>query len=325
MNKKKLYQRFSKDYNLPINIFDEEIFEYYKVLYKDFFPFDALDNVIDLIETKYDGNVELWLDYCASVRDNAINYILENEKYKEFNTSDLSKYNISLPCSERSCYSEETNGKFYLSIDLKKANFQALKYVGVIDDYNYDIFIRRMGGDDYIAGSKYLRQVIFGKCNPSRQIKIEKYLMNMVYFAVKNKLNHNGFNIFSFNSDEIVFEANNEIIEKINVNGFECYKSNMQTLIDELYGIINKYLNIDVTIELNQINSLNIFNYNASKVDAYVKRNCITGKEVLKKASTTFYPQIYKLYKGMEITKMDMTFYFENQLASFNLPLIKNY
>ena len=37
MNKKKLYQRFSKDYNLPINIFDEEIFEYYKVLYKIFF------------------------------------------------------------------------------------------------------------------------------------------------------------------------------------------------------------------------------------------------------------------------------------------------
>lgn len=320
MNKKKLYQRFSKDYNLPINIFDEEIFEYYKVLYKDFFSFDALDSVIDLIETKYDGNVELWLDYCASVRDNAINYILENEKYKEFNASDLSKYNISLPCSERSCYSEETNGKFYLSIDLKKANFQVLKYLNILDDDTYEMFINKMGGDEYIAGSKYLRQVIFGKCNPSRQIKVEKYLMNKVYEYVWAKLKHNDFIIYSFNSDEIVFELNKMVLK----DRFDFYLNDIKKLIDELTRNIAVYLNIDVKIEFNQIKSLNIFNCNGSKVDAYVKRNCITGKEVLKKASTTFYPQIYKLYKGMEITKMDMTFYFENQLASFNLPLIKN-
>jgi hypothetical protein len=325
MNKKKLYQRFSKDYNLPINIFDEEYFEYYKILYKDFFPNEQLNYITRLIEDKYDGNVELWLDYCASVRDNAINWILENEKYKEFNTSDLTKYNIELPCGERNCYSEETNGKFYLSVDLKQANFQALKYVGVIDDNSYESFIRRFDGDVYIAGSKYLRQVIFGKCNPSRQIKVEKYLMNIVYFAIKNKLNHNGFKVFSFNSDEVVFEASSDIINKINTEGLKSYKDEIQKLIEELYGIINKYLNIDVTIEFNKIESLNIFNSNGNKIDAYVKRNCITGKEKLKKASTTFYPQIYKLYKGLGITKMDRTFYFENQLASFNLPLIKNY
>ena len=105
---------------------------------------------------------------------------------------------------------------------------------------------------------------------------------------------------------------------------FDSYLNVIKKLIDELTRNIAVYLNIDVKIEFNQIKSLNIFNSKGNKVDAYVKHNCITGKEVLKKASTTFYPQIYKLYKGLNITDMDKMFYFENQIATFNLPLIKN-
>ena len=36
MNSKKFYQRFVKDYNLPINVFEEDMFRYYMGLY-DFF------------------------------------------------------------------------------------------------------------------------------------------------------------------------------------------------------------------------------------------------------------------------------------------------
>ena len=35
----KKYLRFTKDYNLPINIFNEEMFSYYRELYKDFWPY----------------------------------------------------------------------------------------------------------------------------------------------------------------------------------------------------------------------------------------------------------------------------------------------
>ena len=41
MNSKKFYQRFAKDYNLPINAFDEDMFKYYKRLY-DFFQMKYL-------------------------------------------------------------------------------------------------------------------------------------------------------------------------------------------------------------------------------------------------------------------------------------------
>ena len=58
-----------------------------------------------------------------------------------------------------------------------------------------------------------------------------------------------------------------------------------------------------------------------NKVDAYIRKNVITGVETLKKASTTFFPQIWKLYKGLEIEEIDRMFYVENQIAIFKEPL----
>ena len=48
MNSKKFYQRFAKDYNLPINVFDEDMFNYYKRLY-DFFPNEVFEETVEMI------------------------------------------------------------------------------------------------------------------------------------------------------------------------------------------------------------------------------------------------------------------------------------
>lgn len=309
-NNKKFFQRFCKDYNLPINVFEDSMFHYYMDLYKDFFPKREYESAVDLIETKFDGNVDLWLDYCAQVRDTAINTILESESYKKFISMDLSEYKIN-GFKERSVYTEETDGKCFISIDLKKANFQALRWMDVIDDYSYDHFIRRMGGDDYIAGSKYLRQVIFGKCNPSRQVTIEKHLMSLVEDAIKNKMSNHGFKLYSFNSDELVYEENFD-----NPNILDIRK-----LVEDVKMMIEKYLNIEVSVEYFSVKKVPVVNDTGNKVDAYVKSNLITGEIKYKKISTTFFPQIYKLIKGMEIEELDRVFFFENQLATFNKPL----
>ena len=89
INKKKFLQRFAKDYNLPINVFDEKMFDYYKDLYGDFFPDCIFDEIVEKIENEYGGNVDQWLDYCASVRDNAINEILSRPEYNHFNTMSI--------------------------------------------------------------------------------------------------------------------------------------------------------------------------------------------------------------------------------------------
>ena len=200
-------KRFCKDYNLPINVFTEDMFKYYSELY-DFFPKETWEKLCETIETEYGGNVELWLDYCAKVRDAAINGVIESEEYKKFNNGDMSQWAIdpSVPkVGEHTVFTKENVGKHFISIDLRKANFQALKYVGVIDDDTYDDFIMRFGGDDYIAGSKYLRQVIFGKMNPSRTITVEKCMMGVVYMTIHDFIEGLGYKFYSMNSDELVF------------------------------------------------------------------------------------------------------------------------
>ena len=308
---KKLRQRFVKDYNLPINIFDEKYFEYYRQLYP-FFPNDVWESLVDTVGTKYNGNVNAWLDYCAKVRDNAIIGTMETEEYKAFNTCDLKIWDITegVPAvGEHSSYNEENDGRYFVSIDLKKANFQALKYAGVLGDEFYSYFIYRNGGDDYIANSKYLRQVIFGKMNPGRTIKVEKYIMGEIYILVHELLENYGYEFFSLNSDEIIFRGKFDEWKTIDVE--TCKK---------IENTIHATLGIDARVEHYCIQRLDIVNSNGNKVDAYVK--CINGGEqVLKKVSTTFYPQVYKLWKGQDINLLDRGFFFEDQIAIFTEPL----
>jgi len=297
--------RFSKDYNLPINIFNEEMFSYYRELYKDFWPYNEEQLMEDEIKS-FNNNVDVWLESYAHLRDNIINTLENSEEYKAFNSKDLSEYDIpkELNVGEHSIYNEESEGKYFMSIDLKKANFQALKYVGVLNDNTYEDFIKRFSGTEYFAKSKYLRQVIFGKLNPKRQIKVEKYLMSKIL------KDFTAWNLYSLNSDEAVFLLTEDEM-----------KSLTSQVIEFLENDIKKKLGIIVRIEVVTIKRLPIVNCNGNKVDAYVRHNIVTGEETLKKASTTFYPQIYKLWKGLEINEKDKTFFFEDQLATFNKPL----
>lgn len=303
----KLRQRFVKDYNLPINVFREDLWNHYMALY-EFFPYYRWDSLVVKVYDEYGGNVEKWLDYCAEVRDKAILGTMETDAYKKFNSLDLKDFDIKVPAPTSHCYTEATNGKRFISIDLVKANFQVMKFTGVLEDNTYADFIRRCGGDEYIINSKYLRQVIFGKMNPSRQIKIERWIMSQIAFITTNILKDRDFELFSFNNDELIYEDKSSTPEDSND-------------MRDVFNAISSLLHFDVNIEYIEVERLPIVSPTGNAIDAYVRKNLITGEEKLKKASTTFFPQIYKLWKGLAIEDKDLYFFAENQLAKFCEPL----
>ena len=308
MNKGK-YIRFVKDYSLPINIFDEEHINYYRELYKDFWPTEG-ENLMNKEIEQFDGNVDKWLEHYGQIRDNIINTLENSDEYKDFNTRVLSEFDIPTPqIGEHSCYTENNDGSLFLSVDLRKANFQALKYVNIIKEDTYEDFVKTFGASDYFANSKYLRQVIFGKLNPKRQIKVEKFLIYNIIKYFNLLKNFSALELFSINSDEVVYKISN--LSDVSKLDLEAIKEK-----------IKEILGIDVKLEIVEIKRLPIINSNGNRIDAYVRKNIYTLEETLKKASTTFYPQIWKLYKGMEITEMDRHFFFEDQIATFNNPLI---
>lgn len=308
MDSTKKYIRFVKDYNLPINIFDEDMFAYYRELYADFWPHEA--EALMEKEIEECGSVDKWLEKYAELRDNIINTLENSEEWKTFNQCDMSQYAVSSTIGERNIYTEEQHNCIFISIDLKKANFQALRSLGIIKESTYEDFIYKFGGSKYFAGSKYLRQVIFGKLNPKRIITYEKYLIHKVLALVQER--HAEWNLFSVMSDEVIF--------KVDVNTFPGARETR-----DIEALVKETLGLDVRVEVIVVEHFPVVNYKGDKVDAYTRFNVWTRETKLKKVSTTFYPQVWRLYKNEDIQENDLKFFFEGQVCKFIEPLKLDY
>lgn len=313
-------RRFVKDYNLPINVIDSPYFEYYMETY-DWFPKNEYEELVNDIETRFGGNVNLWLEEYAEMRDEIITTIENTDAYRDFNTCDMKQWEIPKEMKnfpDMNIYNQSSIGKTFISIDLKKANFQALKWVNpdiVLDSDTYEDLIDSWGYDsEYMRTSKYTRQVIFGKLNPKRTITVEKYIMSKVYdIIINDKMNFIGeydARLVAFKSDELIFEvlAENPVVGS-------------EPLFEYMKQIIKDNVGVDVHIDLFKVGRIETLNHNNITVDCYIRTNLLTGEEKLKSASQIFYPQLYKIWKGKEINEKDLVFLGEGQLATFLYPL----
>ena len=288
-------RRFVKDYNLPINVIDSPYFEYYMETY-DWFPKNEYEELVNDIETRFGGNVNLWLEEYAEMRDEIITTIENTDAYRDFNTCDMKQWETPKEMKnfpDMNIYNQSSIGKTFISIDLKKANFQALKWVNpdiVLDSDTYEDLIDSWGYDsEYMRTSKYTRQVIFGKLNPKRTITVEKYIMSKVYdIIINDKMNFIGeydARLVAFKSDELIFE----VLAENPVVGSELLFEYMKQIIKDKVGV-------EVHIDLFKVGRIETLNHNNITVDCYIRTNLLTGEEKLKSASQIFYPQLYKIY-----------------------------
>ena len=202
-------ERFCKDCNIPIKIFQEPYFTDRLTLYDKFYGTLGKWNVFLSELGKYHCEQDYFEEY-NRVKDAAILDIKSTEAYQKFNEEDMNKYAVShknLP--NKDIFKLSNDGKCFISIDMRKANFSSLCH------YNADIFgeanfweefIGRYTDNQHIINSKYIRQVILGNCNPKRHITYEKYLMDgaLTYLTeVFISMNR----IVFFSNDEIVLDV----------------------------------------------------------------------------------------------------------------------
>lgn len=304
-------KRFVNDYNLPIQVFDDKYFFYYLDLYeKTHKALTKWNNLVDMINNKFDGNDDNWLSYYSEVRDNIITSILNNPAYIKFSQEDnMSQYQFKNDSfKDVNIYTENFLNHTLLSIDLKKANFQALKFHNseiIFNANTYEELIEKFSDCEYIKESKYTRQVIFGKLNPRRQITIERYIMNLIYNSNCDLMNYlkDKAELVSFKNDEIIFDITN--CDLIDLNG---------------YTNITKIENFDIKIELFILNRMRFKTHTGSDINIW-KKVFDDGSEELKSAPITYYAQIYKKWMNIPIIDDDLVFFHENQLAKFIYPL----
>ena len=300
---KKTLNRFCKDFKIPITIFEEPIFSYQKELYNDYYGLDSKFELLEKEIAKFDTE-EQFLENLFTVRDMIITETKKLDAYQEFISMDMNKFAIKSDVSAKDIFKADNVGKTFLSIDLRKANFQALKYVNsdlVFGADTYEDYIDKFTDSEYLKQSKYLRQVIFGNMNPRRQTTVEKFLISCIFNTIiQSDVNKIGLKIISFSNDELVFEVLNDKDETIRELALTTSFS------------LNRLI-IDVHSEL----------FKLSRVgdEPFYVKEFLTGGYEFKCIPKEYFPQVFKKYNNMEICDEDLYFIHNNELCKFVNPM----
>ena len=298
----KLKERFCKDCNIPLRLYKEPYFMDRLQLYDSYY--NALDkwNIFVRELDKYKCEQD-YLEEYNRVKDAAINDIKLSDAYSIFNEEDMGKYSVKykdLPSKD--IYKPSNDGKLFISIDMKKANFSALKFYDKSIFGNADTweeFVGRYTDNKHIVNSKYIRQVILGNCNPKRQVTYEKYLMGLVLEVLVEEL--------GYSSSDIVFFSNDEII--IDMGEYEnCIDKRIV-----LEMVVNAYFNIPFRIELFYLHKI-------SGTDGYFKeivKNINEREYEFKCVNSYTIPFLLRKLNREEIIESDKVFYHEGLLSNF--------
>lgn len=307
-----LAQRFVNDYKLPIPIMGSKIFVYHLNLYeKEFGTLSKWERLWELIDKRFKGNPEAFLNEFYAARERIVTEIPSTEAFEKFNNMDMSAFPVeNLKPKHKNVYNEESIGKVFVSIDLSKANFQALNYVdkNILGNCEtYDQFIMKYSDLYYIRESKYFRQVIFGKMNPSRHTTVEKHMMCMVHNLIKEEF-PNLTTLDVFCSDELVYEV-----------GDTVHAPDLALLTKK----VREKLGIKVHAELFTLEGWNL--YSGKDGDEHKRCSFYRKHDELKQeygelmcVPMPYHSIVYKLMHGMKVRKKDRHFNYENIDCIFN-------
>lgn len=298
----KLKERFCKDCNIPLRLFKEPYFTDRLQLYDSYY--NTLDkwNIFVRELEKYKCEQD-YLEEYNRVKNVAINDIKISDGYKRFNEEDMNKYTVKykdLPSKD--IYKPSNVGKLFISIDMRKANFSALKFYNrsIFDNANtWEEFIERYTENKHIVNSKYIRQVILGNCNPKRQVTYEKYLMGLVLEVLIDELGYSASDIAFFSNDEIV----------IDMGKYEDCIRKRELIEWQIKG----YFNIPFRIELFYLRKI-------TGTNGYYKeivKNIIEREYEFKCLNNYVLPFVLRKFNGEEIAENDKVFYHEGLLSKF--------
>lgn len=295
-------ERFCKDCNIPIRLFQEPYFMDRLTLFDKFYgTLEKWDTFLEELQ-KYHCEQDYFEEY-NRVKDAAILSIKNSEAYQRFNEEDMNEYRVThenLP--NKDIFKPTNNGKLFISIDMKKANFSSLYHYDnsmFSDVKTWEEFIGKFTNNKHIINSKYIRQVILGNCNPKRHITYEKHLMDKVLSSLYDHVAEE--RIVFFSNDEIVYDMSNIDIDTL----WLVTKS-----IDE---ILKERIDIPLKVELFTLHKIN-------NTDGYYKEIFKENGEKdieFKCLDNYMLPFVIRSFLGEEITDSDKVFYHEGLLAQF--------
>jgi nucleoside diphosphate kinase len=207
---------FCKLFDLNVASFED--FDYYKKMFSRLDRWKNMDELISLY-VKAEEEIEDMFKYRMDKIDEIIDFIKGTRAYNDMVDDNL------IPDYPTNKGFEHSEGINYLSVDLRMANWQAMKkydpyFVNELGD-NYSDLLNKFDVPEVFHRSKHFRQYIFGNLNPKRQIKMQRVLVQDII----NALEKHGLEIECVKNDEVIYSFDNiedvrEIIEGLDGEDF---------------------------------------------------------------------------------------------------------
>jgi hypothetical protein len=306
-----LKKRFCKDNNLSVAIFDNPyFFERLSVLNN--FNKDVLtDFETFCLELEKFSTEQHYFEYYNKVKDNIITAVKMNPEFARFeewmNTEFKDNHAQKLHnLPNKNLYIDENDDCAFISIDMKKANFSALRHFSPKifgDAETWEEFVGRFTDSTHIMKSKYIRQVILGACNPGKQIKYEHYLMFLLYQYISEK--YPDLNFFSVHNDEILIKLEQGKGLGVSMDEFKEYIKNEPNGIGKIVRV--EYFH------LAKVSDTGAWYKNFYPFKEKVEFKCLDA---------TIYHQVMKYFIGETIEENDLVFYYNGRKVKFLEPII---
>lgn len=316
-----LAARFTDDYKFPISVTnDKELFMYQLMLFDDGYKtWQKWFEIYDEIKKNYEGDPKKFLQRYYDDRDKIITTTEQSYAYLQFIEDKEFSKKFAIPQNEipkarwKELYNGEADGKMFMSIDLNKANFQALRYYDkniVLSAETYEDFINKFSDMQYLRDSKYSRQVIFGKMNAPRQITIEKYLLHLVWENYKKIPLMNK----CYMDDALAVLKNDEFVVEVDDN-FTAQTG--EDVVKDIYAETH----VDVKYEIFNLKALKLVSdkHHHSRAMFFIKEIIAPVKKVkLVAVPNQYFPIVWKLFHGKPVNIMDRHFVYEKIDCIFN-------
>jgi len=294
-------KRFLKDWSIPFQVVQEPFWNY--AIDEINLVYDTKSNVQLLEETiKKLGTEEEFFSEGHRIKYDLINSIKSTKTYQKLGQDKLNDYKIQNKVKQQNIYTVDNTNKTFISLDLKKANFNVFKYYNpelVLNFETYEDLIGSVTDLEYFKGSKYLRQVIFGNLLPKKQQLLQKFVIGKLVEFLSNEMNIQIEDILSSSSDEVVFVVGENDAEQI------------------VQSIKNKLHQIEDVKEFASWVHVETFKLVQVENKPYFVKEFPSDKVEFKGIPSFLFMQVYKKYFNKEEIDLDRVFYHEGFLARF--------
>lgn len=216
---------FCKLFNL--NIPNYTHLDYYLNQLSKVYKFRDIKEMINLYRISED-KVDDIFSYKIEKSKEIIDFLKKTECYKNLLNADIN----ALPTNKSF---KPDDSKKYISIDLKRANWQSLKKFDRKNELGntYGEFLDKFEIEEVFKYSKSFRQFIFGNINPKKQIRVQRELIENLINLIGNNLKlecvRNDEVIYSYNISEDL-----DIIDSIDTNFYNFKIFSNKTIDNQL-------------------------------------------------------------------------------------------